>query len=158
MNKYPIEVLQNFYDLILYGRLEKELFMNKNWIIILAILLIPVTAYWWLTRDNLTTPPSIAGSNSPEIIKFSSPMCYECQQLEQVFEKVFPKYSNDIKLRKIDVTSKDADTRSLMKEHNVKLVPTTVFRSKKGEVKRRLEGSVPDETLDKYLKELLADG
>ena len=48
--------------------------------------MVPVCAYWGLTRDkSFTALPGIA-SNMPEIIKFSSPMCYECQELEKVFK------------------------------------------------------------------------
>ena len=61
--------------------------MKKNILIILAIFLVPIAAYFGLTRDRLTTPPSIA-SQGAEVIKFASPMCYECQELEKVFEEV----------------------------------------------------------------------
>ena len=53
--------------------------MNRNIIAALLILLVPVIAYWGLTRDkSFTALPSIA-SGGAEIIKFSSHMCYECQ-------------------------------------------------------------------------------
>ena len=52
--------------------------MNKNVITILLIFLVPIAAYWMLTGDKrVSVVPSIAFSG-PEIIKFSSPMCYEC--------------------------------------------------------------------------------
>ena len=59
--------------------------MNKSIFIILAIFLVPLAVYWGLTRDKLTTPPAVA-TNGAEVIKFASPMCYECQELEKVFE------------------------------------------------------------------------
>ena len=59
--------------------------MKKNVVLILLIFLVPLAVYFGLTRDKLTTLPSIASSGA-EIIKFSSPMCYECQELEKVFE------------------------------------------------------------------------
>ena len=80
--------------------------MNKNVIIILAIFIVPLAVYFGLTRDKLTTLPSIA-SQGAEIVKFSSPMCYECQELEKIFDEVFPKYSNKISLKKVDVTQKN---------------------------------------------------
>lgn len=128
--------------------------MNKNIIIIVAILVIPLGVYWGLTRDRLTTLPSIALEGA-QIIKFSSPMCYECQELEKVFDGVYPKYNSKISLKKIDVTKKDNATRSLIKEHNVKLVPTTIFRDKNGVIKRRLEGSVSPEVLETYMEEII---
>ena len=50
--------------------------MNRNIFIILLIFIVPLAAYFGLTRDKLTTPPSYA-SGGAEIIKFASPMCYE---------------------------------------------------------------------------------
>lgn len=128
--------------------------MNKNIFIILAIFLVPLAVYWGLTRDKLTTPSAIA-NNCAEVIKFSSPMCYECQELEKVFEEVFPAYNRDITLRKIDVTQKDNTTRDMIKQHNVKLVPTTVFKDADGNIKRRIEGSMQPQILENYLKELI---
>ncbi len=127
--------------------------MNKNIIIILAIFLVPLAAYFGLTRDKLTTLPSIASSGA-EIVKFSSPMCYECQELEKIFEEVFPKYSNNITLKKVDVTQKNNETRELIKKYEVKLVPTTVFKNAEGKVTRRIEGSMQPQILENYLKEI----
>ena len=131
--------------------------MKKNVVLILLIFLVPLAVYFGLTRDKLTTLPSIASSGA-EIIKFSSPMCYECQELEKVFEEVFPAYSKDIYLRKIDVTQKNAETKDLIKKYEVKLVPTTVFKDAKGNVKRRIEGTLQPKILDNYLKELVNNG
>lgn len=128
--------------------------MNKNVIIILSIFIVPLVIYWGLTKDKLTTPPSIA-STGAEIIKFSSPMCYECQELEKVFEEVFPNYNRDITLKKIDVTQKDKQTAELIKKYEVKLVPTTVFKNSKGLTTRRIEGTMQPKILENYLKEII---
>ena len=128
--------------------------MNKNIIIILLIFFVPIAAYFGISRDKLTTAPSFA-SVGAEVIKFSSPMCYECQELEKVFEEVFPKYNRDITLRKIDVTLKEKSTKELIKSYNVKLVPTTVFKDSKGNILRRIEGTMQPQILENYLKELI---
>lgn len=128
--------------------------MNRNVVIILLIFLVPLAVYFGLTRDKLSTPPSIA-AGGPEVIKFASPMCYECQQLEKVFEQVFPAYQNDVNLRKIDVTQGDATTKSMIKKHGVKLVPTTIFKDSKGNIKQRVEGSMQPEVLENHLKEII---
>lgn len=127
--------------------------MNKNVIIILAIFLVPLAVYFGLTRDKLTTLPTVASSGA-EIIKFSSPMCYECQELEKIFDEVFPKYNKDITLKKIDVTQKNNETRELIKKYEVKLVPTTVFKDETGKVTRLIEGSMQPQILENYLKEI----
>ena len=131
--------------------------MNRNIIIILLIFLVPLAVYFGLTRDKLTTPPSIA-SEGAQVIKFASPMCYECQELEKVFDEVFPKFEKDVTLKKIDVTQKSRDTKALIKEYGVKLVPTTVFKDKDGNTTRRIEGNMQPQILENYLKEITNNG
>jgi len=127
--------------------------MNKNIITVFLILIVPVFLYWGLVRDkSMTALPGIA-SNGAEIIKFSSPMCYECQELEKIFKEVYPNYSDKVNLKKIDVTQKDKATRELIKIYNVKLVPTCVFKDKTGDVIRVTEGSIQPKILENYIKE-----
>ena len=128
--------------------------MKKNIFIISLIFLIPLLTYWGFTKNDLTTQPSMAFSG-PEVIKFSSPMCAECQELEKIFEEVYPSYSNDIHLKKIDTTKRNGETKTLIKDYNVTLVPTTVFIKKDGTVTRRIEGSMQPKILENYLKELI---
>ena len=129
--------------------------MKKNVIFVLLIILVPVIAYWTLTRDKtVTTLPTIAFSG-PEIIKFSSPMCYECQELEKVFDEIFPQYANKVTLRKVDVTSSDKETKKLIREYNIKLVPTCVFRNNDGDVIRTTEGLIQPKILENYIREQL---
>lgn len=129
--------------------------MRKNFVIILLIFLVPLAIYWGLTKDKgVAILPSVAVSG-PEIIKFSSPMCYECQELEKVFTEVYPGMANKISLRKIDVTSKDKITKELIKDYDVKLVPTCIFKNSDGEVIRKTEGAIQPKILENYMKEQL---
>lgn len=127
--------------------------MKKNVIVILLIFLVPLCVYFGLTRDKLPSLPAIAAGD--EIIKFSSPMCYECQELEKVFDEVFPNYDKNITLRKIDVTKKDKNVQALIKLYDVKLVPTTVFKNQDGTVTRKIEGCIQPKILENYMKELI---
>lgn len=127
--------------------------MKKNLVIVLLIFLVPLAIYWGLTRDkSLATLPSVALSG-PEIIKFSSPMCYECQELDKIFDEIYPEYANKVSLRKIDVTKKDKATSQLIKEYDVKLVPTCIFRTKDGDIIRKTEGMIQPRILENYVKE-----
>ena len=129
--------------------------MNRNLSIILLIFLVPLAIYWGITRDkNVTILPSVAVSG-PEIIKFSSPMCYECQELEKVFDEVYPGVANKISLRKIDVTQNDKSVKQLIKEYDVKLVPTCIFKNEDGNVIRKVEGNIQPRILENYMKEQL---
>ena len=118
------------------------------------ILLVPLALYFGLTKNKVPSLPAIA-SGGAEIIKFASPMCYECQELEKVFYEIFPTYNGEINLRKIDVTKRDNNVQALIKEYEVKLVPTTVFRKADGTVTRRIEGTIQPKILENYMKELI---
>lgn len=132
--------------------------MNKNLATILLIFLVPLGIYWGLTRDKeITVLPTIANSN-PEIIKFSSPMCYECQELEKVFQEVYPGIANKISLKKVDVTKNDKETKELIKKYEVKLVPTCIFKNEDGNVIRKTEGNIQPKILENYMKEQLPNG
>lgn len=127
--------------------------MNKNVIWILLIFLVPIAVYYGLTRDG-SSRQAVAVTGD-EIIKFSSPMCYECNELEKVMEEVFPKYENKITLNKVDVTKKDSNVRALIREYNVTLVPTTVFKNQDGRITKRVEGTMKPEVLEGYMAELI---
>ena len=113
----------------------------------------PLVAYWTLARDkSVATLPTIAFTGS-EIIKFSSPMCYECQELDKIFQEIYPGYANKVTLRKVDVTQKDKETKNMIKEYDVKLVPTCIFKNKEGLVIRRTEGMIQPKILENYMRE-----
>lgn len=127
--------------------------MKKNVIAILFIFLVPLALYWGLTRDKgLATLPTIAFTGS-EIIKFSSPMCYECQELDKVFKEVYPEFANKVSITNIDVTSKDKNVKKMIKQYEVNLVPTCVFKNKEGQVVRRTEGMIQPRILENYIRE-----
>ena len=129
--------------------------MNKNFMIVLLIFLVPVIVYWGLVHDkSVNTLPSVAFSGA-EIIKFSSPMCYECQELEKVFKEVYPGYANKISVKNVDVTNNDKNTKQMIKDYEVKLVPTCVFKNKEGNITRRTEGMIQPRILENYIKEQL---
>lgn len=127
--------------------------MNKNIITVLLIFLVPLCVYWGLTREKASATQTGFASGGAEIIKFSSPMCYECQELDKIFKEVYPEYSNKVGLRKIDVTNRDKITQQLIKDYNVKLVPTCVFKGKDGKVMRVTEGSIQPKILENYIRE-----
>lgn len=127
--------------------------MNRNVLVILLIFLLPLALYWSLTKDkSVSTLPTIAFTGT-EIIKFSSPMCYECQELDKIFDEVYPEYANKVSLRKIDVTQKDKTVKQMIKDYEVKLVPTCIFKNKNGEVIRKTEGAIQPRILENYIKE-----
>ena len=129
--------------------------MNKNLALILLIVLVPLAVYWVMTKDkNISVLPSVVAS-CPEIIQFSSPMCYECQELDKIFKEVYPGFANNISLTKIDVTQNDKSVKQMIKDYDIKLVPTCIYKNSEGNIVRKTEGNIQPRILENYMKELL---
>lgn len=128
--------------------------MNKKSIItILAILIIPILAFFGLTfNKDLSSIAQTTGK--PQIIKFSSTMCLECQELEKVFKELLPKYKNNIAYTEIIVDSRDDMKNNLIKKYNVTLVPTVIMLNSDGTQYKRIESAIPKEEMEGYIKGL----
>lgn len=128
--------------------------MNKKTLItILSILIIPLLAFWGLTFNKDTSTVAQA-SGKPQIIKFTSTMCLECQEVNKVFKEVFPKYQNDINYTEIIVDSRNDMENNLIKKYNVTLVPTIIMLNSDGTQYKRIESSLPKKELETYIKGL----
>lgn len=130
-----------------------EFFMKKNILIISLIFIIPIVAYFVLTNSGTTTATT-AESGKPQVIKFTSSMCLDCQTMNNLFKEIFPKYADKIVLTEIQVQNKDQLADEQIKKYNVTLVPTVIMLNSDGQQTRRIEGAIPKEELEKYLQEL----
>lgn len=128
--------------------------MNKKSLLtILAILILPVLAFWGLTFNKSTSVVAEA-SGKPQIIKFSSSMCLECKEVEKVFKEVLPKYQDKVDYTSIVVDSRDDMKNSLIKKYNVTLVPTIIMLNSDGTQYKRIESSIPKEQLEQCIQGL----
>ena len=128
---------------------------QKNLWVILAILIIPVVAYYMAgPRTDKVTYSGFASAACPVVYDFSSQMCLECKNLKAVITPLEEDYKNKITFYNVDVNSSDPDNQKLVKKYKVNVVPTLVFIDKNGKVVRRTEGSMPKAELKKYLDEL----
>lgn len=127
--------------------------MKKNLAIISLVFAIPLLAYFALTMSNSTTAKPL-DTNKPQVIKFTSAMCLDCQTMNKVFKEIFPKYNGEIILTEIQVQDKNSFTQEQIKKYNVTLVPTIILLNSKGQQVKRLEGAVEKDKMDKFLKEL----
>lgn len=127
--------------------------MRKNVIIISLIFAIPLMAYMALTASNSTTAQTTQ-AGKPEVIKFTSAMCLDCQTMNKNFKEIFPKYENKIVLTEIQVQDKNSFNEEQIKKYNVTLVPTIVLLNSKGQQVKRIEGAVTKEQMDSYLQGL----
>ncbi len=127
--------------------------MKRNIIIISLIFAIPLMLYMALTASNSTTAKT-SETGKPQVVKFTSAMCLDCQTMNKVFKEIFPKYNGKIILTEIQVQDKNSFSEEQIKKYNVTLVPTIVLLNSDGRQVKRIEGAIPKEQMDKYLQEL----
>ena len=127
--------------------------MKRNTIIISLIFAIPLMLYMALTASNSTTAKT-SETDKPQVVKFTSAMCLDCQTMNKVFKEIFPKYNGKIILTEIQVQDKNSFSEEQIKKYNVTLVPTIVLLNSDGRQVKRIEGAIPKEQMDKYLQEL----
>ena len=129
----------------------------KNWIIAIAILIIPMVTYYVLEKTNSNTSgfEAQASYNKPVVIKFYSPMCLDCKKLDTVVKEVMPKYADKITFQNINGQSNDKNTNELVQKYNINLVPTMVFVKKDGKIYKRTEGALTKKELENILDGLI---
>lgn|SRR5574344_1506128 len=136
--------------------------MKKNIIIILLIFIVPILAYWTVSKKTeavsaKTVQPSVAVTNTqgkPQVIKFTSTMCRDCQTMNGIFKEIFPKYEGKIVLIQVPVQDKSSFNNAQMKKYNVTLVPTIILINSQGKQVERIEGAVPKDEMDAKLRNL----
>lgn len=127
---------------------------KKSWIVVLAILIIPVVVFWGLTFNKDTSPVAEAVTGKPQIIKFSSSMCLECKEVEKAFKELLPKYNDEIVYTEIMVDSRNDMKNKLIKKYNVQLVPTVVMLNSDGTQNVRIEGAKTAAEFEECIKGL----
>ncbi len=128
----------------------------RNLVIILLILFVPIIAYITLDGKKNKDVISLAeAGDKPVVMIFSSAMCSDCMKLKKIITVVEPQYKDKIEFIKIDAGSTEPQIQSLVKKHNVYLVPTVVYIDKAGKTKMRTEGSMPQVEFEKKLKDLI---
>ena len=129
--------------------------MKKNIIIVLLVLILPIFAYMFLSSSKDDNSMSVnAQTTKPQIIKFTSEMCLDCQTMNKIMKEVYPAYKDKITLTEIQVQDNKPSTQEWIKKYNVTLVPTIILKNSKGEQVRRIEGAVDKNVFEGYLKGL----
>ena len=128
--------------------------MKKALLIICLIFVLPVIAYAVLSNRQMvdTTEIAVASTGMPRMIKFSAPMCSDCQKMAEVIEEVRDDYNGKVEFVEIMVNQNSPEVQTLIKRHNVTLVPTMVFINSNGEQIARIEGAIPKEDFIMYLE------
>lgn len=126
------------------------------------MLLLPLIAFGILSNSNsisAKTNTQVAQTENialgkPQVLKFTSTMCLDCQTMNKLFKEVFPKYNDKIVLTEISVQDGSSFTNEQIKKYNITLVPTMIFLDSNNKQIRRVEGAIEKEVLENYLKEL----
>ncbi|MFI3301052.1 MAG: thioredoxin family protein [Candidatus Gastranaerophilales bacterium] len=127
--------------------------MKKNLIVILLIFLIPAIAFAMLSKNEAPVV-QVNNSQMPEMIKFTSSMCMDCQTMNKIIKDVFPAFEDKIVLTEIHVENKNSFNDGKIKEYNVTLVPTIVLLNSDGTQVQRIEGAISQDEMTKYLESL----
>lgn len=126
----------------------------KNISIITLIFVLPLAAYFFLSKPDASLANKTMPANRPQIIKFTSLMCFDCKKLEKVMKEVYPKYSSKIELVEIQVQNNDDYTKKQIEKYNVTLVPTLIMLNSKGKKVLKTEGYLDKNRLEKIMKDL----
>ncbi|MBR1618218.1 thioredoxin family protein [bacterium] len=125
----------------------------KNWIVILAIFLIPLGLYGFLdTKGQCSIKEEQAqamNSQNPKIIKFSSPMCSECVKTSAEMKKAVEEFSGNVVVEEMDVLKVSA--KEAVKKYKISLVPTLIFLDKQGNIVKKQEGYMSSAEIVKVL-------
>ena len=98
--------------------------------------------------------PLIENLSDEEEIETSTKKIKNAVEMYEFLSKeVYPEFANKVSITNIDVTSKDKNVKNLIKQYDVKLVPTCVFKDKEGQVIRRIEGMIQPRILENYIRE-----
>lgn len=129
--------------------------MRKNIIAILLILIIPMFAYWILSTNDASKSSTVAeASTKPQVIKFTSEMCMDCQTMNQIMKEIFPAYQDKITLIEIPVQDKTSFNQEQIKKYKVTLVPTIILIDSNGKQVKRIEGAIEKDVMESYLQGL----
>ncbi|MDR1168327.1 MAG: thioredoxin family protein [Heliobacteriaceae bacterium] len=126
--------------------------MKKSIITILAVFIIPALAYLGLSQSGSSTAKDASGK--PEVIKFTSAMCLDCQKMNKIFTALKPKYGDRIAFTDVNVQDNSDFAKSQIKKHNITLVPTIILFDSSGKQIKRIEDAIPETEMDNYLKGL----
>ena len=127
---------------------------KKSLIAILAILIIPLAAFWGMTFKKDVSTVAVASMEKPHIYKFSSTMCLECKEVEKIFKEIMPKYEEKVDYTSI-IVDKGSDMKNpLIKRYKVKLVPTVIMVNTDGSIASKIEGARPREDFEECIRKL----
>ena len=130
----------------------------KKWIIIFLIFFIPMGAFFALSKNEenlaLDIQPAYA-ADKPNVYKFSSSMCRDCQELEKLMKIIEPTYQDKINFISYKVDRPNSKVKKLIKKYQISLVPTMILTDEDDNEKLKIEGLISQDLLEKHLQALI---
>lgn len=131
----------------------------KNKIILSVVFILPLAIYFMLLafQPNKAIDASVEAKaiGIPQVLVFSTPMCGECRKMSPIIEKAKTNYKDKISIVKIDASENQRQTQKLVSQYKIYVVPTFIYLNEQGKQVNRTEGSMPYETFEGYLKEMI---
>ena len=127
----------------------------KNIITIVLILVLPVAAYLFLSKNNEEIKAAAYDNNLPSLITFTSAMCMDCQKMKGVIKTLEKDYKDKINFISVDALDKNRKVQESIKKYNVVLVPTMVFVDTNGNQINKAEGYIPEEEMVNKIEALI---
>ena len=133
----------------------------KNWIIVLLIFVLPLGLYAYFdnkaTADSCTVTGSAISIPKAKIIKFSSPMCSECQEVTVEIKKAMENFKDSVIIEEYNVLDNYEKgrnlTKDMIKKHKISLVPTLIFVDKEGKTLKK-EGMIKSKEIAEILDKI----
>ena len=127
----------------------------KNIIVILLILLVPVCAYLFLSKNSEDYVAFANDKNNPSLLIYTSTMCIDCKKMKDVIKEIEADYADKINFISINALDNNKKIQDSIKQHDVKVVPTLVFTDVNGVQTDNVEGYIPKEALTTKIEEAI---
>ena len=118
----------------------------KNIITILLVLILPICAYFIISR-NSGNIMAIAKNNTPTLQIYTSTMCMDCQKLKKLISEVEPNYNESVNFIIINALDKNKKVQNDIRKYGITLVPTIIVIDRDGNQINKIEGFIEKEKL-----------
>ena len=119
----------------------------KNIITIVLVLVLPLIAYLYMTKNSDKTIAATKNLNLPTVLTFTSTMCMDCQKIKTVLAEIEPEYSDKVNFEYVQALDKSKKVKDTIKKHGVVLVPTIILLDKDGNQLTKIEGFMEKQNL-----------
>lgn len=92
-------------------------------------------------------------NGEPMWILFSSTSCPPCVEMKKVFDRIKPEYEG--KVRFINVNVDTEGNYNLLREYEIKYIPTAYIIDEQGEISYHNIGLIPEDTLREELNKVV---